>query len=170
MSMEAEMEQPVIEFRNVEMHFGPKVVLDRVSFSVAKGETLAVIGPSGTGKSTVLKLLIGLLKPQEGQVVIQGQPVEQFNEEQWNQLRQHMGMVFQYSALFDFLDVGENVAFGLRQHTSLSEEAIQKRVKDLLEAVPFRQRACVPGPAVRGHAETGGTGPGPGPAAGYHPL
>ena len=131
----AEMEQPVIEFRNVEMHFGPKVVLDRVSFSVAKGETLAVIGPSGTGKSTVLKLLIGLLKPQEGQVVIQGQPVEQFNEEQWNQLRQHMGMVFQYSALFDFLDVGENVAFGLRQHTSLSEEAIQKRVKDLLEAV-----------------------------------
>ena len=126
MSMEAEMEQPVIEFRNVEMHFGPKVVLDRVSFSVAKGETLAVIGPSGTGKSTVLKLLIGLLKPQEGQVVIQGQPVEQFNEEQWNQLRQHMGMVFQYSALFDFLDVGENVAFGLRQHTSLSEEAIQK--------------------------------------------
>lgn len=135
MSMEAEMERPVIEFRNVEMAFGPKVILDRVNFSVAKGETLAVIGPSGTGKSTVLKLLIGLLKPQGGQVLIQGQPVEKYTEDQWNQLRQHMGMVFQYSALFDFLDVGENVAFGLRQHTSMSEEAIQKRVRDLLEAV-----------------------------------
>ena len=137
MSMEAEMEQPVIEFRNVEMHFGPKVVLDRVSFSVAKGETLAVIGPSGTGKSTVLKLLIGLLKPQEGQVVIQGQPVEQFNEEQWNQLRQHMGMVFQYSALFDFLDVGENVAFGLRLK-KMDEETIRRKVRNMLEVVGLK--------------------------------
>ena len=113
------MEQPVIEFQKVDMSFGPKVVLDQVSFSVAKGETLAVIGPSGTGKSTVLKILIGLLKPLGGHVLIQGQPVEKYTEVQWNQLRQHMGMVFQYSALFDFLDVGENVAFGLRQHTSM---------------------------------------------------
>lgn len=135
MSMEAEMERPVIEFQKVDMSFGPKVVLDQVSFSVARGETLAVIGPSGTGKSTVLKILIGLLKPLGGHVLIQGQPVENDTEAQWNQLRQHMGMVFQYSALFDFLDVGENVAFGLRQHTSMSEDAIQKRVKELLEAV-----------------------------------
>ena len=129
------MERPVIEFQKVDMSFGPKVVLDQVSFSVARGETLAVIGPSGTGKSTVLKILIGLLKPLGGHVLIQGQPVENDTEAQWNQLRQHMGMVFQYSALFDFLDVGENVAFGLRQHTSMSEDAIQKRVKELLEAV-----------------------------------
>lgn len=135
MSMEAEMERPVIEFQKVDMSFGPKVVLDQVSFSVARGETLAVIGPSGTGKSTVLKILIGLLKPLGGHVLIQGQLVENDTEAQWNQLRQHMGMVFQYSALFDFLDVGENVAFGLRQHTSMSEDAIQKRVKELLEAV-----------------------------------
>ncbi len=135
MSMEAEMERPVIEFQKVDMSFGPKVVLDQVSFSVARRETLAVIGPSGTGKSTVLKILIGLLKPLGGHVLIQGQPVENDTEAQWNQLRQHMGMVFQYSALFDFLDVGENVAFGLRQHTSMSEDAIQKRVKELLEAV-----------------------------------
>lgn len=135
MSMEAEMERPVIEFQKVDMSFGPKVVLDQVSFSVARGETLAVIGPSGTGKSTVLKILIGLLKPLGGHVLIQGQPVENDTEAQWNQLRQHMGMVFQYSALFDFLDVGENVAFGLRQHTSMLEDAIQKRVKELLEAV-----------------------------------
>jgi phospholipid/cholesterol/gamma-HCH transport system ATP-binding protein len=135
MSMEAEMERPIIEFQKVDMSFGPKVVLDQVSFSVARGETLAVIGPSGTGKSTVLKILIGLLKPLGGHVLIQGQPVENDTEAQWNQLRQHMGMVFQYSALFDFLDVGENVAFGLRQHTSMSEDAVQKRVKELLEAV-----------------------------------
>ncbi|WP_276691006.1 MULTISPECIES: ABC transporter ATP-binding protein [Acidaminococcus] len=129
------MERPIIEFQKVDMSFGPKVVLDQVSFSVARGETLAVIGPSGTGKSTVLKILIGLLKPLGGHVLIQGQPVENDTEAQWNQLRQHMGMVFQYSALFDFLDVGENVAFGLRQHTSMSEDAVQKRVKELLEAV-----------------------------------
>ena len=91
MSMEAEMERPVIEFQKVDMSFGPKVVLDQVSFSVARGETLAVIGPSGTGKSTVLKILIGLLKPLGGHVLIQGQPVENDTEAQWNQLRQHMG-------------------------------------------------------------------------------
>ncbi|MCD2435217.1 ABC transporter ATP-binding protein [Acidaminococcus sp. NSJ-142] len=129
------MEQPIIEFQQVDMAFGPKVVLDKVSFSVKKGETLAVIGPSGTGKSTVLKLLIGLLKPQGGHVVIQGKNVENYDEKQWNALRQHMGMVFQYSALFDFLDVSENVAFGLRQHTKLKEDAIQQRVSALLAAV-----------------------------------
>ena len=100
-----------------------------------KGETLAVIGPSGTGKSTVLKILIGLLKPLGGQVIIQGNHVENYTEEQWNKLRQHMGMVFQYSALFDFLDVSENVAFGLRQHTAMKEPEIQARVRELLASV-----------------------------------
>lgn len=129
------MNQHIIEFQNVDMRFGSKVVLDAVNFFVDKGETLAVIGPSGTGKSTVLKLLIGLLQPQAGHILIKGQPVEHYTEEEWNTLRQHMGMVFQYSALFDFLDVGENVAFGLRQHTHMTEEAIQRRVASLLEAV-----------------------------------
>lgn len=129
------MNQHVIEFQNVDMRFGPKVVLDKVNFHVDKGETLAVIGPSGTGKSTVLKLLIGLLKPQSGHIFIEGQAVENYTEAQWNKLRQHMGMVFQYSALFDFLDVGENVAFGLRQHTHMKEADIQKRVEELLDAV-----------------------------------
>lgn len=133
--MEAEMENPVIEFQRVDMSFGPKVVLDHVSFKVNKGETLAVIGPSGTGKSTVLKILIGLLKPLGGQVIIQGNHVENYTEEQWNKLRQHMGMVFQYSALFDFLDVSENVAFGLRQHTAMKEPEIQARVRELLASV-----------------------------------
>lgn len=129
------MEAPVIQFKQVHMAFGEKVVLDEVSFEVAKGETLAVIGPSGTGKSTVLKLLIGLLKPNSGDIIIEGKDVSNFTDAQWDELRCDMGMVFQYSALFDFLDVGENVAFGLRQHTKESEEVIQKRVKELLEQV-----------------------------------
>ena len=109
--------------------------MDDVSFAVQKGETLAVIGPSGSGKSTILRLLIGLLEPTGGKILINGQDVSLFDEDHWNSLRQKMGMVFQYSALFDFLSVGENVAFGLRQHTELSEAEIQKVVAERLEQV-----------------------------------
>lgn len=129
------MDTPVIQFKNVSKAFGSKIILDQVSFQVTKGETLAVIGPSGTGKSTVLKMLIGLLAPDSGEIVIKGQNVIDFAEEQWDELRRHMGMVFQYSALFDFLNVGENVAFGLRQHTKRSEDQIQQRVCELLDQV-----------------------------------
>lgn len=117
------------------MAFGKKEILNDVSFEVQKGETLAVIGPSGSGKSTILRLLIGLLEPTAGKIFINNQDVAAFDEDQWNLLRQKMGMVFQYSALFDFLTVGENVAFGLRQHTELSEEEIQKIVAERLEEV-----------------------------------
>ena len=129
------MEAPVIQFKNVHKTFGDKTVLDDISFQISKGETLAVIGPSGIGKSTVLKLMIGLLTPDSGEIIIKGENVVDYTEEQWNNLRRDMGMVFQYSALFDFLDVGENVAFGLRQHTKQSEEEIQKRVTELLDMV-----------------------------------
>ncbi|MHC1718211.1 MAG: ABC transporter ATP-binding protein [Acidaminococcaceae bacterium] len=117
------------------MAFGKKEILNDVSFTVQKGETLAVIGPSGSGKSTILRLLIGLLEPTGGKILINGQDVSLFDEDHWNSLRQKMGMVFQYSALFDFLSVGENVAFGLRQHTELSEAEIQKIVAERLEQV-----------------------------------
>lgn len=129
------MTTPIIEFKNVSMAFGSKVVLDKVSFAVSPGETVAVIGPSGTGKSTVLKLLIGLLAPDSGDIIIKGHSVIGYTENAWNQLRKSMGMVFQYSALFDFLSVGENVAFGLRQHTNKSEEEIQNIVSGLLTSV-----------------------------------
>jgi phospholipid/cholesterol/gamma-HCH transport system ATP-binding protein len=133
--MEAEMAEPVIEFKNVYMAFGNKVVMDHVSFSVEKGETVAIIGPSGTGKSTTLKLLIGLLEPQEGDILIEGNRVNGFTEAQWNELRLHMGMVFQYSALFDFLNVEQNVAFGLHQHTKMNEADIRVKVRKLLASV-----------------------------------
>ena len=98
------MEEPIIQFQEVSMSFGPKVILDKVSFDVYSGETLAVIGPSGCGKSTVLKLLIGLLEPDSGRIIIKGNNVCDFSEDEWNELRKDMGMVFQYSALFDFLE------------------------------------------------------------------
>ena len=129
------MTETLIQFKNVYKAFGPKVIMNNVSLDVYKGETLAVIGPSGTGKSTVLKLLIGLLKPDAGQIIIKGHDVTAYNENDWNELRKDMGMVFQYSALFDFLDVGENVAFGLRQHTHKNEEEITARVQELLAMV-----------------------------------
>jgi phospholipid/cholesterol/gamma-HCH transport system ATP-binding protein len=129
------VEAPVIQFKNVKKAFGEKVILDGINFQIDKGKTLAVIGPSGIGKSTVLKLMIGLLAPDSGEIIIKGENVVDYTEDQWNNLRRDMGMVFQYSALFDFLDVGENVAFGLRQHTKMSEEEIKKRVTELLGMV-----------------------------------
>ena len=127
--------EPVIKVRKLKIAFGSKVVLDEIDLDLYPGETLAVIGPSGTGKSTVLKVMTGLLKPTSGSVIIQGQETNGFDESHWDELRKHMGVVFQYSALFDFLTVGENVAFGLRRHFNLPEAEIQTRVTELLEMV-----------------------------------
>ena len=127
--------EPVIKIRKLKVAFGSKVVLNEIDLDVIPGETLAVIGPSGTGKSTVLKVLTGLLHPTSGSVVINGQETNGFDEAQWDELRKYMGVVFQYSALFDFLTVGENVAFGLRRHFKLPEEEIQARVDELLQLV-----------------------------------
>lgn len=129
------MNEVMISLRQLTMAFGSKVVLDELDLDVYKGETLAVIGPSGSGKSTVIKVLTGLLAPTSGSVQIEGQETSGFDEDAWDELRCHMGVVFQYSALFDFLSVGENVAFGLRRHFKLPEEEIQRRVAALLEMV-----------------------------------
>lgn len=129
------MKEVMISLRQLTMAFGSKVVLDELDLDVYKGETLAVIGPSGSGKSTVIKVLTGLLAPTSGSVQIEGQETSGFDDDAWDELRCHMGVVFQYSALFDFLSVGENVAFGLRRHFKLPEEEIQSRVAALLEMV-----------------------------------
>lgn len=127
--------EPMIKVRQLKIAFGAKEVLNDVNFDVMPGETLAIIGPSGTGKSTVIKVLTGLLQPTAGSVIIDNQETNAFTEEEWNGLRKHMGVVFQYSALFDFLTVGENVAFGLRRHFQLDEDEIQRRVGILLDLV-----------------------------------
>lgn len=129
------MAEAVISLRQLNITFGTHTVLDNIDLDVYKGETLAVLGPSGTGKSTVLRSMIGLLEPNGGQIFIQGEDVSGLNEDGWNRLRMKMGMVFQYSALFDFLTVGENVAFGLRQHTDKSNEEIQGIVTQMLDLV-----------------------------------
>lgn len=129
------MAEAIISLRQLNITFGTHTVLDNIDLDVYKGETLAVLGPSGTGKSTVLRSMIGLLEPNGGQIFIQGEDVSGLDEDGWNRLRMKMGMVFQYSALFDFLTVGENVAFGLRQHTDKSDEEIQGIVTQMLDLV-----------------------------------
>lgn len=129
------MAEAVISLRQLNITFSTHTVLDNIDLDVYKGETLAVLGPSGTGKSTVLRSMIGLLEPDGGQIFIQGEDVSGLDEDGWNRLRMKMGMVFQYSALFDFLTVGENVAFGLRQHTDKSDEEIQGIVTQMLDLV-----------------------------------
>ena len=129
------MADAVISLRQLNITFGTHTVLDNIDLDIYKGETLAVLGPSGTGKSTVLRSMIGLLEPNGGQIFIQGEDVSGLDEDGWNRLRMKMGMVFQYSALFDFLTVGENVAFGLRQHTDKSNEEIQGIVTQMLDLV-----------------------------------
>ncbi|MCD6080063.1 MAG: ABC transporter ATP-binding protein [Candidatus Omnitrophica bacterium 4484_49] len=115
--------------------FGDLEVLTGVNIEVMEGETFVIIGQSGTGKSVFLKLLIGLLKPDRGKIYIQGRDITELSERELSKLRIEFGMVFQYAALFDSLNVFENVAFGLTEHTDLDEEHITQRVKECLKLV-----------------------------------
>ena len=133
------MAEPIISFKKLNITFGENVVINNIDLDIRQGETLAVLGPSGSGKSTILRAMIGLLQPTAGEIFVQGEQVSSLDEDGWNKLRQKMGMVFQYSALFDFLTVGENVAFGLRQHTDKIESEIQGIVDEMLELVGLPQ-------------------------------
>lgn len=125
----------MIDLRNVSMSFKDRRILHNVNLQVKTGETLVVIGPSGAGKSTLLRLMIGLLKPDAGEIWVNGQEISQMNETELNQVRRNMGMVFQYSALFDSMTVGENVAFGIRQHTKMTEPEILSVIRRTLRMV-----------------------------------
>ena len=125
----------MIEARNLEKSFGVQKVLDGVSFRIENGETVAIIGRSGGGKSVLLKHLIGLLKPDSGEVFIDGENIEPMNERQLLRVRRKFGMVFQGAALFDSMTVAENVAFGLCRHENLTESEIARRVTKTLEMV-----------------------------------
>ena len=125
----------MIRIENICKSFGEKQVLKNINMEIREGETLAIIGGSGSGKSTLLRLLIGLDRPTSGEIYIMGQAISHVQETELDKLRMNMGMVFQYSALFDSMTVGENVAFGLREHTDLSEEEIQTIVARKLEQV-----------------------------------
>ncbi len=125
----------MIELKQVDKSFGDKQVLKNVSLRVEDGETMALIGGSGSGKSTMLRLMIGLDRPTAGEIWIDGTEITQLSEEELDEVRLSMGMVFQYSALFDSMTVRDNVAFGLREHTDYDEEEIQEIVREKLSLV-----------------------------------
>ncbi|HET7550727.1 MAG TPA: ATP-binding cassette domain-containing protein [Gemmatimonadaceae bacterium] len=125
---------PVIELSHVYLSFDTPL-LDDISLKVARGETLVIAGESGTGKSTILKLMLRLLVPDQGDVLVDGERINDLSFEQALEVRQKMGMVFQGAALFDSMTVFENVAYPLREHTTLDDDEIEKRVRQKLEYV-----------------------------------
>jgi phospholipid/cholesterol/gamma-HCH transport system ATP-binding protein len=125
----------MIKINNLYKSFNGHKILEGVSAEVGAGETLAVIGPSGCGKSTLLKLILMLELPDSGQILINDRDISRLNEDQLVKVRQKIGMVFQSSALFDSMNVYENVAFALREHTQMAEYEIKKKVAEKLELV-----------------------------------
>jgi ABC-type transporter Mla maintaining outer membrane lipid asymmetry ATPase subunit MlaF len=131
--------KPYIDFEDVSKAFGDKRVLDNVSFFVMPGETLCILGRSGVGKSVSLHHIMGFLKPDSGRVIVAFQDVTDYNEEQMEEIRKKVTMVFQNGALFDSLTVGENVAFPLRERRDLSEDQILQIIDGLLEMVGVKE-------------------------------
>jgi phospholipid/cholesterol/gamma-HCH transport system ATP-binding protein len=131
--------EPYIEFRDVSKAFGDNVVLDHVSFDVLPAETVCILGRSGVGKSVSLHHIMGFLKPDSGRVIVAGQDITDYSEEQLEAIRKKVTMVFQNGALFDSLSVGENVAFPLREAQDLNEEQIFQIVDGLLRMVGVQE-------------------------------
>ena len=115
--------------------FGSQVVLDGIELTVESGETLAMLGRSGTGKSVLLKLIIGLEKPDSGSIRVHGQEITRLDLEALNAIRKKMGFLFQHAALYDSLSVEQNIAFPLRRHTKMTDSELGDRVKQLLSSV-----------------------------------
>lgn len=125
---------PAIEFRNVRLAFDDKVILDGVSFKVRKGETKIILGRSGSGKSTTIRLVLGLLKPDDGEILINGEEITYLSEAEMMRVREKIGMVFQEGALFDSLSVYENVAYRLHEK-DVPEEQVEEEVRKMLSFV-----------------------------------
>lgn len=129
---------PAIEFRNVTIEFDGRKVLNDLSFKVMKGETKIILGGSGCGKSTTIKLVLGLLKPDSGQVLVDGEDVTNYSEVQMMNVRKKIGMIFQEGALFDSLSVYDNVAFKLHEQ-GVPEEDVENEVRRMLRFVNLEQ-------------------------------
>ena len=124
---------PIIEFQDVYKSFGDNEVLRGIDLEVRRNETMVVLGSSGSGKSVLCSMLVGLLVPDRGRIVVGGQDLTHFQSDaEWRQVWLKTGFLFQGSALFDSMTVGENVAFPLREHTDLSSERIRERVAEIL--------------------------------------
>jgi phospholipid/cholesterol/gamma-HCH transport system ATP-binding protein len=125
----------MIEFKNVIKRFGSRAVLRGIDFAVKRGEIFFLLGTSGTGKSVALKCVVGLLRPDEGSVIVDGVDVSRLSEDSLLEVRRTCGMVFQHPALFDSLTIFDNVAYGLRQNSAWTESQIRERVIDCLRLV-----------------------------------
>jgi len=128
-------ETPAIELRGLFKSFEGNRVLRGLDLAIRPGESITIIGGSGSGKSVLLRLIIGLLKPEAGQILLEGQDIVPLRERELLRVRRKVGMVFQGSALFDSLSVGENVGYALREHTTWDEERIRSRVREALDLV-----------------------------------
>lgn len=126
---------PAVELRHVSKAFGDLRVLDNVSLAVAAGRAVCILGRSGTGKSVTLKHIVGLLAPDSGQVLVEGEDITPLKGVDLARVRKRIGLLFQNAALFDSISVGENVAFPLRRHTPMKDDEIRARVQDLLSQV-----------------------------------
>lgn len=131
---QADRAVPAIEFRDVRLSFDDKVILDGVSFKVRRGETKIILGRSGSGKSTTIRLTLGLLKPDDGEILINGEDITYFSEAQMMKVREKIGMIFQEGALFDSLSVYDNVAYRLHER-GVDEDFVEQEVRKMLSFV-----------------------------------
>jgi phospholipid/cholesterol/gamma-HCH transport system ATP-binding protein len=132
---------PAIRVRGLRKAFGGEKVLDGIDLDVSRGETLTVLGRSGEGKSVLLKMIIGLQKPDAGEIEIKGEEITSLPLDELNRVRKTVGFLFQSAALYDSLTVEENVAFPLRRHTKLNDAERSDRIRELLERVGIEEEA-----------------------------
>ena len=128
----------MIELSHVNLEFAGKIILSDISLSIKKGEIAIILGPSGAGKSSILKIILGLWRPDSGSVLIDGKNIAKLSENNIMPLRRRMGIVFQANALFDSLNVEDNVAFFLREHSRLSSKEIKGKVAEILSFVNLK--------------------------------
>ena len=128
-------DRPIIELEHVALHFGTHAVHRDLCFSMRKGESVTLLGPSGIGKTLILKMIIGLIRPTSGSVVVMGHKLHELPEQDLQPVRRHIGMLFQGAALFDSLTVFENVAYSLREARTYGESEIRDIVEQKLEIV-----------------------------------
>ena len=147
------MTEPIYTIRGLGKSYGARVILDDLDFEVLRGESLVILGRSGTGKSVTLKQLNGLERPDRGTIEFDGLEISRLQEHELYPLRRRVAMLFQGGALFDSMTVGENIAFPLREHGGYTEGQIAQRVEKKLREVGLVGIARVPGPTARRGAQ-----------------
>lgn len=137
----------MLKLVQVKKSFGKQVVLNGMDFNIEKGKITVIIGRSGEGKSVLLKHFIGLIKPDSGQVLVDGKNIVEINDLEMNHIRKKFGMLFQHAALFDSMNVFQNIAFPLNEHTTLTTQDIEKRVNELIGLVGLNKNVLTKFPS-----------------------